>query len=146
MLTNSLIFFIHVCQVVELPLSHNRVWTDSTIVLQWLRKCGQAILLSTTKQRESRVLTGGQSLQHLSSTCHFSKQHARIIYCARCFTTQKVAGRTKSQMPFLSRQHKLSVKDECLLWGMHVAIPKVLGIASTGIEGVSPGSTQAQQE
>ena len=108
MLTNLLIFFIHVCQVVELPLSHNRVWTDSTIVLQWLRKCEQAILLSTTEQRESRVLTGGQSLQHLSSTCRFSNtQGSSIVQGAlshekwlegpslRCHSSQ---GNTNSQL------------------------------------------------
>ena len=28
--------------------------------------------------------------------------------------------------PFISRQHELSVEDDCLLWGMHAVIPKVL--------------------
>ena len=28
--------------------------------------------------------------------------------------------------PFLSRQHELSVEDDCLLWGMRVVIPKML--------------------
>ena len=93
MLTNLLIFFIHVCQVVELPISHNCVWTDSTIVEMWTgylafhyRATG---VQSTHRRPESST-----SKLYLSLQRQFSKQHARILYCTRCFTTRKVAGRT----------------------------------------------------
>ena len=64
MLTNLLIFFIHVCQVVELPLSHNRAWTDSTTVEMWTGYLA-------FHYRATGVQSTHRRPESSTSTCHF---------------------------------------------------------------------------